>query len=158
MGVIAKTVGKMPFSGRAAVENSYFSARAETGSTDTKLIKCAKSAGFLAIFAGLHALQAKLGITDFSHDVAEYSDTQSLTSAVESTISGLYSLANTAVTYTQLQLCGKTIADATSFAYKRGRGEEVESRRPFESTQVMAHEVAFTLAGQMIFLAQYDRN
>lgn len=158
MGAIAQVVGKMPFSGRAAVENSYFNARSETRDVDTKLTKCAKSAGFLAIFAFLHGVQAKLGIRDFTHDFAEYQATGSITSAVESTISGLYTLAMSAVTYTQAQLMGKTLFDGAQFAYRDATGKPQDERRKFEATEVLPREVLFTLAGQMIFLAQFDRS
>lgn len=100
MGKVAHIVGDMPFAGRAMVENAYFWARSETSDVSEKIKKCAAAAGFLTVFGLIHGVQAKMGIRDFTHDLNEAQNGAGALAYAESTISGLYTLAMSAVTYT----------------------------------------------------------
>ncbi len=156
MGKIATVVGDMPFAGRAAVENAYFWARSETKDINTKCKRCAVAASFLLVFAGLHAVQAKMGMADLSYDVAEVRKDPNLKAYFETSVSGLYSLAMGAVTYTQLQLAGKTVVDTLDVIGDISRDEATEARRPFQIDTPKMHEVAFTLVGQLLFASLND--
>ncbi|MCA9330488.1 hypothetical protein KC957_00415 [Candidatus Saccharibacteria bacterium] len=156
MGVVAKTVGKMPFAGRAIVENAYHWSRSEQSSFGSKLVKGALSAGFLAAFAALHVTQAKMGIADFTHDWAELTAHPSAGSGLETTVSGLYTAANVAVIYTQAQLGMKTVGDTALFGARELAGVEQPERRAFSWENARLHELAFTLGGQVLFAAMND--
>lgn len=156
MGKIATVVGDMPFAGRAAVENAYFWARSETKDINTKCKRCAVAASFLMVFAGLHAVQAKMGVTDLSYDIAEVQKNPSLKAYLETGVSGLYSLAMGAVTYTQLQLAGKTVVDTLDVIVDISRDEPTETRHPFQVDTPKAHEIAFTVGGQLLFASLND--
>lgn len=156
MGKIANVVGDMPFAGRAIVENTYFWAHSEQTTIGGKIKKCAAAAGFLAVFGLLHSVQARMGLADLRYDVSQFQADPSAGNGLECAISGLYTLANTAVTYTQLQLSGKTVLDAAVLTLDKVQGNDIEPRRPFEVEHVKPQEIAFTLGGQMLFAAFND--
>lgn len=156
MGLVAKAVGKMPFAGRAIVENAYHFARSEQYSFKDKASKAAVSAGFLAVFAFMHGVQAKMGISDLGHDWAEFSANPDIASGAEVAVSGLYTVANVAVTYTQAQLGLKTVADTAAYKFVEVNGGEHAQRHAYRAESPTFHEVAFTLGAQTVFLALND--
>lgn len=108
MGKVSSAVGKMPFAGRSIVENAAMTAISERTSIREKTQKAVSAAGFLAVFAVLHGLQAKIGIDDMRIDYPDLLDGNfTLMEAVEASVSTAYAIANTAVAYTQLQIAGR---------------------------------------------------
>lgn len=158
MSFIARATGKLPFAGRSLVENKAIEAISERDNPEEKKQKCLKSAAFLAIFAGLHGLQAKLGVADFTHDTKDISSDPSLLDAVEVGISGLYTLANTMVTYTQLEIAGRVGKNYLRFKRSVDNGE-YQPRPDYivKAQNPMVQEVVFTSIGQMVFLSMFDR-
>jgi hypothetical protein len=159
MSKIAKITGKLPFAGRSVVENSALSAICERDNPSQKTVKSLRAAGFLAVFAGLHGLQAKLGFGDFMHDTHEVSEQGlSVQNVVESTVSGLYTLANTMVTYTQLEISGRVMQNYLRFrsSLKEGDYRPMPDRQ-FEPHNAVTEELVLTSIGQVVFMSMFDR-
>lgn len=157
MGKISNAVGKMPFAGKSLVENRTLEAICERTSLQEKTSKSIRAAGFLVIFAAVHGIQAKLGTSDLSHDLGELQDGVSATDAAEVCISGLYTLANAAVTYTQAQLGYRVGRNYLHFRSQYRHAEEFPAEDyQYEPRIPTANQVAFTSAGQALFLAQFD--
>ena len=159
MSKFAKLTGKLPFAGRSLVENSALNAICERDNPSQKMTKSLRAAGFLAVFAGLHGLQAKLGFGDFMHDAQEVGE-QGLTlqNAVETTVSGLYTLANTMVTYTQLEVSGRVMKNYLRFRAQLNNGDYVPMPdRQFNPHNALADELVVTSIGQVVFMSMFDR-
>ncbi len=157
MGKVSTVVGKMPFAGRALVENAALYSVCERTSLNTKKAKAIKSAAFLGLFAVIHGVQARMGIMDFTHDVHEFGQNAGIGNLAESAISGAYALANTAVTYTQLQIGGRVLKNYRDFRNDYQDGQELADRNyRFRLQQPTLIELGATIAGQMVFLAFND--
>lgn len=159
MSKIAKLTGKMPFAGRSLVENSALNAICERDNPSEKKNKCLRAAGFLAVFAGLHGMQAKLGFGDLMHDTQEISDQGlNMQNAVETTVSGLYTLANTMVTYTQLEISGRVMKNYLRFHKQFNNGDYIPMPdREYKPHNALAEELVVTSIGQVIFMSMLDR-
>ncbi len=159
MSKIAKLTGKLPFAGRSLVENSALNAICERDNPSEKTAKCLRAAGFLAVFAGLHGMQAKLGFGDLMYDTQEISDQGlNVQNAVETTVSGLYTLANTMVTYTQLEISGRVMKNYLRFRSQFNKGEYISMPdRQYEPHSALAEELVVTSIGQVVFMSMFDR-
>lgn len=159
MGRVSKAVGKLPFAGRTSVENAAMTAISERTSLKEKAQKAGSAVGILAVFAAIHGVQAKMGIDDMRVDYPELLDGDvTPMEAIEATVSTAYTLANSAVAYTQLQIAGRVGRNYLRFREQVNNGAELaEFDRDFEGRQATLTEAAATLGGQVTFLALWDK-
>ncbi len=157
MGKVASLVGKMPFAGKSTVENAALNAVCERTSMQEKVAKAGRAATFLAIFAVMHGFQGKLGISELQHDIHGLQNGVSPLDVLETANASLYTLANAAVVYTQFELSGRVLRNFWHFRQAHLHGEAyAHEDYQFEPRIPTGAQVAFTSAGQALFLAQFS--
>lgn len=155
MGKISSIVGKMPFAGKSIVENSAAMAIAERTSMREKVTKCAVSAGFLAGFAVMHGFQAKLGWDDLKYDAHQLLTDPTPLEVAETTLASAYTIANAAVTYTQLEISTRVGRNLKRFWDSHRHNEPFAAEDyHFEVRKPQPVQLAFTLGAQAVMLAQ----
>lgn len=155
MGKISSIVGKMPFAGRAAVENAALAAYSERRSKEAKISKSIGSITFLAFFSAMHGLQAHMGATDTLEAMKDIQTNPNILNFTKLAIAGLYTIANTGVMYTQAEIGLRVADNCIDFCSNFDETSSVRSNYRFSAQIPTAEEVGFTLAGQAIFIAQH---
>ncbi len=159
MGKVSSAVGKMPFVGKSLVENTALSAISERTSMGEKTYKSAKAVLFLGAFAFAHGLQAKMGAYDMRADYHDLATNGANAGDVfEMGLSSFYTVANAAVTYTQVQIAGRVAQNYLRFAnHIHNGGQLAEEDFNYTLRKPTLLQTAFTLAGQLTFLHFIDK-
>jgi len=155
MGKISTFIGKMPFAGKSAVENAAMSAICERNSVPEKKQKVRNSFLFLGVFAALHGLQARLGVLELMTDIPDVAHNPTAGNIARTAISSVYTLANSAVAYTQAEIALRVVGNYRDFTENVDAGVPLaELDYSFERRIPTSAQVLTTIAGQAIFLAQ----
>lgn len=146
---VAEVTGKMPFSGKHIVK--YWYQKGREASRKGEYIGKIASATALGVFAVLHAVQLKMGISELAHDGGQ--------NPALAGVDALYTVANAMATYTQAYLAAKVVATAKEPAIVTPEGmtfdgfDQDNNRPNIELGPPSLMELIVTAGGQAVFLA-----